>query len=61
MSANFRLGRRRYPGGLFGFIMGTNRWVFRVIADIALMTDEYPPFHFDGGPTDPCRSTVAAA
>ena len=43
----------RYPGGLFDLIMGINRWVYRVIVYVALMTDRYPPFHLDQGPTEP--------
>lgn len=42
-----------YPRGLFDFLMGLNRWIYRVIAYVALMRDEYPPFHLDMGPRDP--------
>lgn len=53
----------RYPPRLHDLIMGINRWNYRVIAYVALMTDQYPPFHLDqGGPepstTEPSTTTT---
>ena len=36
----------KYNKDIFKLIVGMNRWSFRVMACVSLMTDEYPPFRF---------------
>ncbi len=42
------LVNRRYPRGAFDFVVGVNRWSYRVQAyALLLATDKYPPFSMD--------------
>ncbi|MFB3907451.1 MAG: DUF4389 domain-containing protein [Candidatus Eisenbacteria bacterium] len=35
---------KRYPKGMFDFVVGYHRWYTRVQAYMTLLTDKYPPF-----------------
>jgi hypothetical protein len=43
----------RYPTGLYDLVVGINRWSYRLVVYVALMTDQYPPFRLDQGGHDP--------
>ena len=43
----------RYPAGLYDLVVGINRWSYRLVVYLALMTDRYPPLRLDQGGDDP--------
>lgn len=49
----------RYSRPLFDFVMGLNRWVWRVVAYASLLTDSYPPFRLDLGGEEPDANLAA--
>jgi hypothetical protein len=42
-------------------VVGINRWSYRLVVYVALMTDRYPPFRLDQGGDDPERPAEPSA
>ncbi len=48
----------RFPRGAFDYLVGVQRWAYRVSAYHLFMTDAYPPFSLEDNPNDPIRLVV---
>ena len=48
----------RYPRGAFDYLVGVQRWSYRVSAYHLFMTDPYPPFSLDDDPNYPVRLEI---
>jgi hypothetical protein len=48
----------RYPKGLWGFVVGYERYRLRVSSYLLLQTDKYPPFSFEEQADYPVRLSV---
>ena len=48
----------RWPRGAFDYLVGTARWIYRVMAYFHLMTDAYPPFSLADDPAYPVRLNI---
>jgi len=49
---------RRYPQGMFDYMVGVQRWSYRVAAYVSLMVDPYPPFTLDEDPAYPVHFDI---
>ena len=49
----FLLITRRYPRAILDFLVGINRWLYRVLTYVTLLHDVYPPFRLDQGQYEP--------
>ena len=50
---------RKYPRGLFDYVVGVFRWAWRVNSYVYLLVDPYPPFSLGEEPDYPARLSVA--
>ena len=44
------LAQETYPEGIYNYLRGVMRWEARLLAYVASLVDEYPPFALDMGP-----------
>jgi hypothetical protein len=51
----------RYWKDLFDLLLGLHRWIYRVLAYVSLMRDEYPPFRLDLGAVDPGDAAASSS
>lgn len=62
LAAVMILVRESYPNSVYNFLRGWVRWQARVLAYMAALVDEYPPFSLDTrGDSPPVSAAVGAS
>lgn len=51
----------RMPRGMFSFLVGAERWLFRALMYAYMLTDTYPPFSLGHSPEEPVAQEPAFA
>jgi len=54
------LATETYPSGIYGFLLALNRWETRLLAYLASLVDQYPPFSIETEPLNKASAERAS-